>query len=247
MFGRSKRAKKPEAPPPATRAGRIWKGFKGWVVAFAMAFAILGPIRSSIADWNDVPTGSMEPTILPGDRIFVNKLAYGLRLPFTSVWLAEWGDPKPGDIVTFFSPEDGQRLVKRIIAGPGDTIELRDNVVYVNGSRLEYGPMPTTLGQIPTDPRTGPQNIASEFVGGRRHAVMETPAISSAMRSFGPVEVPKGHYFMLGDNRDISKDSRFIGAIPRAKITGRSPAVALSVNPKNYYMPRLSRFFKSLH
>src|SRR5881227_3277938 len=81
-------------------------------------------IRSSLADWNDVPTGSMKPTILEGDRVFVNKLAYDLKVPFTTWHVAQWDNPRRGEIVVFYSPYDGKRLVKRVIGLPGDTIEL---------------------------------------------------------------------------------------------------------------------------
>jgi signal peptidase I len=100
---------------PLSRGAKARKVLQEWVISFAVAIAVLAPIRSSIADWNDVPTGSMEPTILPGDRITVNKLAYGLRVPFTTSWLATWDEPAPGEIVVLFSPKDGTRLVKRLI------------------------------------------------------------------------------------------------------------------------------------
>ena len=96
-------------------------------------------VRSSLADWNDVPTGSMKPTILEGDRVWVNKLAYDLKAPFTTWHLAEWGNPRRGDIVVFFSPYDGKRLVKRVVGLPGDTIELRSNTLIINGQPVEYG------------------------------------------------------------------------------------------------------------
>ena len=86
-------------------------------------------VRSSLADWNDVPSGSMKPTILEGDRVYVNKLAYDLKVPFTTLHLLEWGNPKRGDIVVFYSPYDGKRLVKRVIGLPSDTIELRDDAL----------------------------------------------------------------------------------------------------------------------
>src|SRR3982074_1519688 len=88
---------------------------------------VLFSIRSSFADWNDVPSGSMKPTILEGDRVYVNKLAYDLKVPFTTIHLLTWAHPGRGDIVVFYSPYDGQRLVKRVIGLPGDTIELRNN------------------------------------------------------------------------------------------------------------------------
>src|SRR5277367_4097672 len=97
--------------------------------------------RSAIADWNDVPTGSMKPTILEGDRVFVNKIAYDLKVPFTTWHLAQWDNPVRGDIVVFFSPADGMRIVKRVIGLPGDRIELRNDEVFVNGEPLKYEPL----------------------------------------------------------------------------------------------------------
>src|SRR3954471_5088979 len=92
---------------------------------------VLFAVRSSLADWNDVPTGSMKPTILEGDRIFVNKLAYDLKMPFLDQPLLEWSDPKREDIVVFRSPIDGTLFVKRVVGLPGDRIELRDNRLFV--------------------------------------------------------------------------------------------------------------------
>src|SRR6266516_915120 len=106
---------------------------------------ILFSLRSSLADWNDVPTGSMRPTILEGDRVFVNKLAYDLKVPFTTWHVAEWSHPKRGDIVVFFSPHDGERLVKRVIGLPGDTVELRNNVLVLNGEPVNYQPIAEEL------------------------------------------------------------------------------------------------------
>src|SRR5829696_6560206 len=103
------------------------------VKPFVFVVLVLCMVRSSIADWNDVPTGSMRPSILEGDRIFVNKLAYDLKVPFTTWHLAAWGDPKRGEVVVFYSPQDGVRLVKRVIGEPGDVIELRQNRLLVNG------------------------------------------------------------------------------------------------------------------
>src|SRR5512140_851408 len=98
-------------------------------------------IRSSLADWNDVPTGSMKPTIVEGDRVFVSKLAYDLKAPFTTWHIVQWGNPQRGDIVVFFSPRDGMRLVKRVVGVPGDMVELRNNVLVLNGKLVEYQPI----------------------------------------------------------------------------------------------------------
>src|SRR3954449_2152472 len=88
--------------------------------SIALLALVIFAARSSLADWNDVPSGSMKPTILEGDRLYVNKLAYDLKIPFTTFHLAEWSNPQRGDIVVFFSPHDGQRLVKRAVGLPGD-------------------------------------------------------------------------------------------------------------------------------
>src|ERR1043165_5420802 len=108
---------------------------------------IVFSIRSSLADWNDVPTGSMKPTILEGDRVLVNKLAYDLKVPFTTWHIAEWSNPQRGDIVVFFSPKDGTRLVKRVIGLPGDTIELRDNQLLLNHQPVDYATLKPTASE----------------------------------------------------------------------------------------------------
>jgi len=120
---------------------RIWlkKGrliWKSWAFSFLVALLIASSFKSAIADWNVVPTGSMKPTIVEGDRILVNKLAYDLKVPFTTRHLAKWGDPRRGDIAVFFSPVDGRRLVKRVIGLPGDTIALENNHLLVKGEAV---------------------------------------------------------------------------------------------------------------
>src|SRR3954451_11489349 len=107
--------------------------------------AVLFSVRSSLADWNDVPTGSMKPTILEGDRVFINKLAYDLKVPFTTRHIAKWSDPQRGDIVVFYSPHDEKRLVKRVIGLPGDTLELRHDGLILNGQAVEYKPIAEEL------------------------------------------------------------------------------------------------------
>jgi signal peptidase I len=96
--------------------------WREWILPALVVVAILAPLRSAVADWNDVPTGSMIPTILVGDRIFINKLAYDLKVPFTTWQVAKWADPARGDIIVFPSPADGVRLVKRVVAVPGDRL-----------------------------------------------------------------------------------------------------------------------------
>lgn len=207
---------------------------------FLLMLLVISSLRSALADWNDVPTGSMKPTIEEGDRVVVNKLAYDLKVPFTMIELVKWGDPKRGDIVVLFSPADGVRLVKRVIALPGDQFELRDNQVFVNGRPAVWKP----VGQR-NDDEQGESFIAEENLYGKLHAVMFTPQLP-ATRTFGPVTVPPGQYFVMGDNRDNSNDSRFIGMIERRRIVGKALAVAFSLDRTRWYAPRLNRFFKAI-
>src|SRR6218665_2082845 len=107
---------------------RWFKENKGFLI-FLLCFGVL---RTAVADWNPVPSASMRPTILEGDVVLVNRLAYDLKIPFTDISLARLGDPQRGDIVTFSSPKDGERLIKRLVGLPGDIVELRDNRLFIN-------------------------------------------------------------------------------------------------------------------
>jgi signal peptidase I len=207
--------------------------------------AILFSIRSSLADWNNVPTGSMKPTILEGDFIFINKLAYDLKVPFTTWHLAEWANPQRGDVVVFFSPHDGTRLVKRVVGLPGDLIELQNEQLIINGSPVSYA----SLKPGATDPLTAAEQqqcrFATEQLPAHDHAVMATPSLP-AKRTFAPFRVPDGHYFMMGDNRDNSFDSRYFGPVDRQQIIGQATDVILSLNKNDCWLPRSNRFFKPL-
>ena len=206
---------------------------------------VLFAIRSSLADWNDVPTGSMKPTILEGDRVYVNKLAYDLKVPFTTWHIAQWSNPQRGDIVVFYSPHDGKRLVKRVVGLPGDTLELRNDALILNGQPVEYRPVAGEPLRDVTPAERASHVFAAEQLPGRTHVVAAWPAVR-AMRDFGPRRVPEGHYFMMGDNRDNSFDSRYYGAVERKRIVGRATAVVLSFDHKNYWLPRWHRSFNSL-
>ncbi|HEX2832783.1 MAG TPA: signal peptidase I [Thermoanaerobaculia bacterium] len=206
---------------------------------FALMILIVSSLRSVLADWNDVPTGSMKPTIQEGDRVVVNKLAYDLKVPFTTIDIVKWDNPHRGDIVVLFSPVDGVRLVKRVVAVPGDKVEMRDNQLYVNGKIAKQSPIALVSSE------SGQAYVLDEDLDGHNHKVMLTPEIP-AVRSFGPVTVPAGNYFVLGDNRDNSNDSRFIGFIERRRIVGEAVAVAFSLDRSRWFVPRMDRFFEGL-
>jgi len=207
---------------------------------FLLMLLVVTSLRSALADWNDVPTGSMKPTIEEGDRVVVNKLAYDLKIPFTTIELWKWGNPRRGDIVVLFSPVDGIRLVKRVVGIPGDRVEMRENQLFINGLAAKWREIGAEM-----DSEQGRSLLVEETLAGRSHEVMFTPQIP-AVRSFGPVVVPSGRYFVMGDNRDNSNDSRFIGLIDRRNIVGKATAVAFSFDRDHHFAPRFDRFFMAL-
>ena len=221
---------------------RIWREWR--FAAFFVLFVVV-PLKSSLADWNWVPTGSMNPTILEGDLIYVDKIAYDLRFPLTLHRLATWSEPQRGDIVICLSPTDGTRLVKRVIAIPGDTVEMRTNVLFLNGQPLAYERTDQDYVNCLPEELAGDCVCALEELGQTTHPVLSIPAVQ-ARRDFGPVTVTNGHYFVLGDNRDLSRDSRFFGLVPRRSILGQAKAVILSFDMTDKYLPRLGRFFAGL-
>ena len=127
---------------------REWRGFFLFLVVMLV-------FRSAIADWNQVPSGSMIPSILVGDRIVVDKLAYDLRVPFTLLRVARWADPDRSDVVTFESPKDGKLLVKRVVGIPGDEVQMLDNRLIINGEPAEYTEIAATqLHSVIASPRS---------------------------------------------------------------------------------------------
>lgn len=208
-----------------------WKNNKSFVFFLGLTFMF----RSAFADWNTVPSGSMNPTILEGDRILVNKMAYDIRVPFTHISLMKISDPERGDIAVFDSKVLDKRLVKRVIGVPGDIIKMQDNILYINGKELSYGNV-SSLGKI---------EVKSENLDGVNHQI-QVNKFGSTASSFSTLTIPEGFYLMLGDNRDNSADSRFIGLVPRNEIVGRTKKVVLSLNYENYYIPRSDRFLHTL-
>ncbi len=160
-----------------------------WLGKVVVVVLLLAAARSSVGDWSIVPSTSMSPVIVPGDRIYVDKLAYDLKVPFTSRRLATWGDPQRGDVIVLLSPADGIPLVKRVAGVPGDLVPGAD--------------------------------------GGER--------------------VPPGKYFVAGDNREHSVDSRSFGLVDRSLVLGRATRVIISFDPNGGPSPRRDRIFASLH
>ena len=210
--------------------------------ALSLALMILGLLafRSAVADWHDVPSGSMQPTLLVGDRIVVDKLAYDVKLPFGAGTLHRRADPARGDIVTCRSPADGKRLVKRVVGVPGDLIAMRDNRLVVNGTPVAYGPADVPSLRVLVGGEAVGWDFAREELPGHPHAV----AFAGGGRRphLAEFRVPRGQYFLLGDNRDLSADSRWFGFVARGDIAGRVIGLAGSLDTERGWRPRWARF-----
>jgi signal peptidase I len=211
---------------------------------FLLFLVCFGLFRTAVADWNPIPSGSMRPTLLEGDVVLVNRLAYDVKVPLTDLSLAATGEPQRGDVVTFHSPRDGTRLIKRVVGVPGDTVALIGDVLYVNGVAASYSEPVRVIEDVPGLGRV-PAVRLTERVAGSVREVQYLPEVR-AMRDFGPIVVPRGSYFMMGDNRDDSADSRYIGPVPRPLIIGRTRRLLVSADILGHWMPRPERFGKAL-
>ncbi len=216
------------------------KGFLAFLVLF-------GVFRTAVADWNPIPSASMHPNLLEGDVVLVNRMAFDLKVPLTDMVVARMGEPARGDIVTFRSPKDGTLLIKRLVALPGDTVEMRNERLYINGKGADYAVVADSLDSIQGETLRALQLSESIDGGkGRRRHIQVLPDVM-APRTFGPLTVPQGEYLMLGDNRDNSADSRVIGLVPRKLLIGRAERVLVSADYQGNWMPRTERFGMSLY
>jgi signal peptidase I len=189
-------------------------------------------LRSFVVEAYQIPSGSMIPTLQVGDHIFVNKLIYGLRLPFTDFKIGtHFRPPRRGEIIVFSHPRPPHDdLIKRVVAVGGDVVEMRGNVVRVNGvatARTPEGLLHYFDFDESSDrwvERDG--NAFGERIGRAAFTTLQDPA--QPPRSFGPVRVPDGELFVLGDNRDNSSDSRYWGFVPLDLVRGRAMVVFFS-------------------
>lgn len=225
---------------PSSRSAR-WREYRQTAL---FLFCML-VFRSAWADWVTVPTGSMNPTIIEGDRVLVDKHVFGVRVPWTLVRLTDGRDPRRGEIVVFDSPANGISLVKRVIGEPGDIVALDDDGLSINGVRAHYAP-----GDVAHLADLRPSMLAQELQllreSGvvREHDVLRLP--DRPGRGFAPLRVPDGMYLMLGDSRDNSADSRYFGFVPRRNIVGLASRVAISFDPDDHYLPRGDRYLTRL-
>lgn len=213
---------------------------------FLIFISLLIIFRGAIADWHPVPTGSMKPTILEGDVVWENKLAYDLQIPFTSISLARLGEPERGDIIVFTSKAADKRMIKRLIGLPGETIEIKKNQLFINGNPADYSQLRDPILEPLRDIDKEEGVYALESLGNLTHVMQVKPHYYNSLQSYGPISIPKDQYFVMGDNRDNSADSRYYGLIPRSEIRGHATRILLSLNTKESFKPRVERFFEML-
>ena len=222
----------------------VKRKLRGWLPTLVLIGVLLA-FRSSLADWYDVPSGSMQPTILAGDRIVVNKLAYGIRVPFTRLRAVTWAEPRRGDIVTFPSPIDGQRMVKRVVAVGGDVVAMREGMLLLDGRSVPYSPEEPPPRPMRPEDRPPHRWLREHLPGTASYPVMASED-RPLLRDWGPIRVPAGHVLVLGDNRDNSADGRVFGFVPCDRLEGRAEAVALSLDRDRGWRPRWERFGRGL-
>ena len=203
--------------------GTLWENVKQ--IGLAVILALI--IKTSIVEAYKIPTASMEDTLLVGDFLLANKFVYGAQLPLVNWRLPAVSDPEPGDIVIFIFPGDqnGTKYIKRCVGAPGDTIEVKDKDLFVNGERFP-------------DQDCAKYNDTTRF--GRVIVRPRGPGGQNSRDNFGPYVVPENSYFMMGDNRDNSYDSRFWGPVPSQAILGEAMVIHWSWNDDEYPSPEVS-------
>lgn len=194
--------------------------FQEYSEAFVIAAIAAILIRALLIQAFEIPSGSMEPTLLVGDHILVNKLVYGIRIPFTDKRWPEFRKPRRGDVIVFVYPVDRSKdFIKRVIATGGETVEIKDKKIFVDGK------------EIP-DPNA---HFSSNVIYSGDVVPRD---------NMGPVKVPHGALFVMGDNRDDSYDSRFWGFVPVYDVLGE--ALGIYYSSRNFGELRWNRFFKTI-
>jgi len=209
-----------------------------WIVEYSRSFfpvlLLVWAVRSFVVQPYRVPTGSLEPTVLPGDFIAVNQFAYGLKFPIGNFKLVSIGEPKRGDIVLFYAPLDPSTIyVKRLIGLPGDHVVYKNKTLYINGKKMEQ----KVIGKGYDDDSTSlaymhPEILKQENLEGVKHNIYVWP--QDGLTNNYDLVVPKGEYFMMGDNRDNSDDSRAWGFVPEHDLIGKAMIVWMSWDSVNY-------------
>ena len=200
-------------------------------ISFFPVLAIVLVLRSFLFEPFQIPTGSMIPTLAVGDFILVNKFSYGIRLPVVGTKIVDIAEPKNGEVMVFIPPHQDEYFIKRVVGIPGDTVRYQDKTLYINGKRQNQ----TFVAQIPpVNPRVLQYR---EKLGNVEHLIQRNPYRETSVDEW---VIPEGYYFMMGDNRDQSSDSRYWGLVSEHNIVGRAVAVWLHKKP-GLRLPEFSR------
>jgi signal peptidase I len=244
MSDQSNAEQKPSSKSPMN--GQRKTQNKPWLdglLSLLMAIAVVMAIRSVLIEAFKIPSGSMIPTLYIGDQIFVNKASYGIRVPYTDwigekpIYIVKFDPPKSGDIIVFKYPEDPSiYYIKRVVGTPGDTIEMRNKVIYLNSKALDRNDVEQEkLDKIFADLKDNPRyprermDVRYEKFRDDKTGTIMIDKMAYFSENFPQTTVPEDHYFVMGDNRDDSQDSRFWGFVPFENIKGRAMVIWLSV------------------
>ena len=197
--------------------------------ALTPVLAVVFVIRSFLYEPFQIPSASMEQTLLTGDFILVNKYTYGIRLPVWRTKVLDNNEPERGDVMVFFPPHEDRYFIKRVIGVPGDLVEYRDKVLYINGEEQPQ--------QLIPGPRRALFQQYQETLDGHTHLIQRL--VSAPADNFKQ-QVPPGYYFMMGDNRDRSMDSRRWGMVPEERIVGKAVAIWMHKEP-GWNLPSFDR------
>lgn len=230
----------------------VWTRIKNWLAdtgkQLGIAIFIVMFLRSSIIEPYKIPSGSMIPTLFIGDHIFVNKFAYGFKVPFTEFFLdkplfmTKATVPARGDVIVFRFPKDESiNYIKRVVGLPGDVIAIRDKVLYVNNKPIviDQKKDPALEAGIENEDERQVLSLFEENLEGVKHPVLYN--MNSLLNSdYGPVEVPEGSLLCMGDNRDRSSDSRVWGMVPVENVKGKAMFVWLNFvfHMENEFRPK---------
>ncbi|MBI1967586.1 MAG: signal peptidase I [Gemmatimonadetes bacterium] len=225
LAGPGANAAPPPEVPPERRRSRVARWLDSWLRSVGLAFILFLVIKTFLVEAFQIPSGSMEHTLLAGDFLFVNKAVYGAQIPGTNARLPAFGEPQRGDVIVFEYPRDPSlSYVKRVVGVAGDTVEMRDGDLVVNGEPQAE----------PYVQRVDPWHDVSEPAFNWQRPYLVTPSPELRRRyhptrdAWGPLVVPPDKYFVLGDNRDSSADSRYWGFVDKGAVKGRPLLVYFS-------------------